>query len=297
MKKALVIIGILTLALLVGSWGPITHNSLAQEIATQASDYYHNYRNSDFWAGCIAPDIALAASPGNWDARQSLFHSDTFVDAMKYINENETQNTMRYGVFIAGYEVHLICDGIESGYTALKKAPVSSDFGVDKLVGASGGGNIPDNLLSFMLVAWQRAYPGDASVTLDWLKKAEANFGYYMSGIYNPVSKADAEKYFSDYRAWYDQSVAESVAFLKARTAEPTIPPPTFTLAPTTPPATTIAPPTTNPQSGMNTLPQTFAPGINPVPPQPLGEKEGRPLVSYIKTFFQWFINLLRKAE
>ena len=255
MKKTLALIGILTLALFVGSWGPITHNSLAQEIATQASEGYNNYRNSDFYAGCIAPDIALAANPGTWDARQNLFHDGAFVDAMKYINLNETQNTMRYSSFIAGYEVHLICDGIESGYTAQKKAPVSSDFGVDKLVGASGGGNIPDNLLSFMLTAWQRTYPGDASVTLDWLKKAEGNFGLYMSGIYNPVSKADAEKYFSDYKAWYDQSVAESVVFLKAGTAEPAIPPPTFTLAPTTPPTTTIAPPTTTPQAGMKTLP------------------------------------------
>lgn len=203
------------------SWGPITHNSLAKEIASEASDSVWNYRNSDFYAGCIAPDIALAASPGNWDSRQSMFHSDTFVDAMKYINENETQNTMRYHMFIAGYEVHLVCDGIESGYTAMKKAPVSSDFGVDKLVGSSGGGNIPDNLLAFMLQAWQRAYPADTSVTSAWLSKAESNFGLYMSGIYNPVSKADAEKYFSDYRAWYDQSVTESVAFLKAQNAEP----------------------------------------------------------------------------
>jgi hypothetical protein len=85
------------------------------------------------------------------------------------------------------------------------------------------------------------------------LKKAESNVGFYMSGIYNPVSKADAEKYFSDYRAWYDQSVTESVAFLKAQMVEPapTIPPPTFTLAPTT----TIAPPTTTPQATMKTLP------------------------------------------
>ena len=254
MKKALAIIGIITLALLAGSWGPITHDSMAQEIASEASDYYHNYRNSDFYAGCIAPDIALAAKPGTFDSRQYMFHDGAFVDAMKYINEHETQNTMRFWGFIAGYEVHLICDGVESGYTAQKKAPVSSDFGVDRLIGGSGGGNIPDNLLAFMLAAWQRAYPGDASVTLDWLKKAEANFGYYMSGIYNPVSQADAEKYFSDYKAWYDQSVTESVAFLKAQMVEPEpyIPPPTFTLAP---PTTTIEPPTTTPQSEMRTLP------------------------------------------
>ena len=292
MKKALVIIGILTLALLAGSWGPITHNSLAEEIASEASDYTNNYRNSDFYAGCIAPDIALAAKPGTWDARQSLFHDGAFVDAMKYINLNETQNTMRYTSFIAGYEVHLICDGIESGYTAQKKAPVSSDFGVDKLVGASGGGNIPDNLLAFMLTAWQRAYPSDASVTLDWLKKAEGNFGLYMSGIYNPVSQADAEKYFSDYRAWYDQSVTESVAYLKALNVvpEPTIPPPTFTLAP---PTTTIAPPTTTPEPTIEPRQDKmkmpyFDSGIR-LKLEPLGDV----FVSFARTLFQWLTSLL----
>lgn len=270
--KSLSVLLILVFCFVAGAWGPITHNSLAKEIATQASDYTHNYRNSDFYAGCIAPDIALAADPGKWDARQSLFHDGAFVDAMKYINLNETQNTMRYGGFIAGYEVHLICDGIESSYTAQKKAPVSSDFGVDKLVGASGGGNIPDNLLAFMLQAWNRAYPGDVSVTLEWLKKAEGNFGLYMSGIYNPVSKADAEKYFSDYRAWYDQSVSESVAYLKSLNVEPEpyIPPPTFTLAP-----------------------PTFEPPALVPPENVIGDRPNK-LYTAAKMFFAWFVSLWR---
>ena len=233
----------------VMAWGPITHNSLAGDIAGQASDYLNNYRHGGFYAGCVAPDIALAAKPGTWDYRQTMFHDGAFVDAMKYINEHETQNTFRYSHFIAGYEVHLICDGIESSYTALKKAPVSVDFGVDRLIGGSGGSGPSADECAFMLKAWQKAYPADTSVTLAWLTKAASNFGLYMSGIYNPVSKADAEKYFSDYRAWYDQSIAESVAYLKANAyvPEPYIPP-------STPP--TIQPPTTTPKAGeFKTLP------------------------------------------
>ena len=291
MKKALAIFGILTIVVFCGSWGPITHDSMASDIAGQASDYYNNYRSDAFYSGTIAPDIALAASPGSSDYRQAMFHDGAYVEALYKAAGISWQKIL----FVRGFEVHLICDGVEGTYTALKKAPVSVEFGVDRLIGG-GGGNISATYLTLMLEAWQLAYPGDTSVTASWLSKSESNFGLYMSGIYNPVSKADAEKYFSDYKAWYDQSVAESVAFLKAQMVEPepTIPPPTFTLAP---PTTTIAPPTTTPQAEMKTLPQTFAPGVNPVPPQPLGEKEGRPLVSYIKTFFQWFINLLRKVE
>lgn len=250
MKKALVIIGILTLALLAGSWGPITHDSMAQEIAGQASDYYNNYRSDAFYSGTIAPDIALAASPGSSDYRQGMFHDGAYVEALYKVAGISWQKIL----FVRGFEVHLICDGVEGAYTALKKAPVSVEFGVDRLIGGGGGG-ISATYLTLMLEAWQLAYPGDVSVTASWLSKSESNFGLYMSGIYNPVSKADAEKYFSDYKAWYDQSVAESVAFLKARTAEPTILPPTFTLAPTNPPTTTIAPPTTTPQAQPKTLP------------------------------------------
>lgn len=267
MKRILAALSLVSVLLLCVSWGPITHDSMASDIAGQASDYLNNYRHDGFYAGCIAPDIALAAKPGTWDTRQSLFHSGEFVDAMKYINEHETQNTMRYSHFIAGYEVHLICDGVEGQYGSTKTAPVSLEFAVDKLVGSSGGGNIDAGLLDFMLKAWQRAYPADTSVTASWLSKAEGNFGLYMSGIYNPVSKADAEKYFSDYRAWYDQSVTESVAFLKALNIvpEPT-PQPTFTLAP-----------------------PTFITPTTPVPV--IGGRPG----NFIMTFARWFFGLFKR--
>lgn len=273
-SKVLGLLLALVMLLLLCSWGPITHDSLAEEIGSQASDYYNNYRDGSFVAGCIAPDVALAAKPGTWDARQSMFHDGQYVDALLSLVNGKAERHK----FALGYQVHLLCDGIESSYTAQKKAPVSSDFGVDKLVGASGGGNIPDSLLQFMFEAWVKAYPGDASVTLAWLKSAEGNFGLYMSGIYNPVSAADAAKYFSDYRAWYDQSVTESVTWLKAQNYVPA------------PPTTTIAPPPTT--ITYSTLPVTFLPGVNPVPPAPLPIQE-RP--NFFTSIVRWFFSLFRR--
>lgn len=289
MKKTLAIFGILTIVVFCGSWGPITHNSMAQKIAGEASGGDWNYRSDAFYSGTIAPDIALAAKPGTFDNRQYMFHDGAYVDALYKVAGDSYQKIL----FVRGYEVHLICDGIEGEYGATKKgAPVSLEFAVDKLVGSSGGGNISQTYLDMMLAAWQIAYPSDTSVTAAWLKKAEGNFGLYMSGIYNPVSKADAEKYFGDYRAWYDQSVTESVAYLKALNVvpEPTIPPPTFTLAP---PTTTIAPPTTTPEPTIEPRQDKmkmpyYDSGIR-LKLEPLGDV----FVSFARTLFQWLTSLL----
>jgi len=188
------IIALVILILLLCSWGPITHEKIAEGVGCS---------NPAFYSGVVMVDVALAKDSSD-GIRQGKFHSPLYLAELKKLAVTDEQT-----YFVKGWECHLIADGVQNEWNALLKPAVSMDYGVDRLIGSSSKRvSVSDSVADMMVTAWRTLY--DDSVTADWIKSVVSTYNFYLSGIHIPVSKVDAEKWFTDYQVWVDKAIQES---------------------------------------------------------------------------------------
>ena len=207
--RVIVLVLLLMVCVLGSSWGPIAHETIAKEIASEAG-----ITSPAFFAGAVMVDVALCKDSSD-GIRQGKFHSTAYLDELKRL-----ATTPEHKAFVQGCEVHLVSDGVQNEWNALLKPPISMDYGVDKLIGSTSIRiSVSDSVATLMAVAWGNLYGLDI-VTASWIKSAVTTYNLYLSGIYIPVDKALSQTWFSDYQTWLDKAVGASNALFVSQFAK-----------------------------------------------------------------------------
>ena len=210
MKVVLSFLLILLVALSSIAWGPKAHTEIGTRVLEDCSQEIKD-NSKLFLLGNILPDMALSLkyykgyTDGVWLERQYLLHSDEFLGTL-----TELCNTARERAFVAGWQAHLIADGVETEYSQRKMeegAPVTADFPVDTFVSATQkviiGDSIRDLIQEALGAEWQ------ISVT-EW-DDIEAAFNTYFSPLgqwYLSEKYSDiADEWYSDYEEELRKSV------------------------------------------------------------------------------------------
>ena len=225
MKKLLVIVSIIVSLFIITTssalaWAPVTHYKIGQEV--NRLEPQADVRA--FLTGTVLPDMALSNpmearfDRANALKRQQMFHAPEFYDALEGF-----AFTPELKSFVNGYHTHLGTDPIEEAYSRIglsRGAPYPADMpykGVDAILWSRPNGSITitSTIATLIIAAWNYTYPDSKwKPTYQWLASVQRWMNFYLNGYVARTAKAQAERWYYDWRIPIDQSVQTSLQII-----------------------------------------------------------------------------------